>query len=49
MPDERWENLKHIFHAAIALPHDERQSYFEKDCGTDSAFRHSAVRTGEEQ
>ncbi len=25
MPDEHWENLKEIFHAAVALKPDERR------------------------
>ena len=42
MPDAHWENLKQIFHAASALPLNERDAYVDKACKGDLALR-SAV------
>ena len=39
MPDRHWENLKEIFHAAVALPSHERAAYLEKACDRDLALR----------
>ena len=39
MPDRQWENLKGIFHAAIALPSNERAVYLDKVCGDDLSLR----------
>lgn len=41
MPDPHWENLKEIFHAALALPSDERADYIEKTCGRNDSLRHA--------
>jgi eukaryotic-like serine/threonine-protein kinase len=38
MPDEYWENLKEIFHAALALAPDERAAYLEKASDGDPAL-----------
>lgn len=39
MPDRHWENLKEIFHAATALPLNERDAYLDKACDGDQALR----------
>src|SRR3982751_2958918 len=39
MPDQRWENLKEIFHAAIALAPAERVAYLEEACDRDVSLR----------
>jgi eukaryotic-like serine/threonine-protein kinase len=39
MPDSHWDNLKEIFHAAVALPPVERADYLEEACGGDAALR----------
>src|SRR4030095_8788125 len=39
MPDQSWESLKEIFHAAVALPQNERQSYVARACGDDESLR----------
>ena len=39
MADAHWENLKEIFHAAVALPRNERAAYLERACGVDLSLR----------
>ena len=39
MPDSHWENLKELFHSALALPYQERASYLEQACNGDIALR----------
>jgi serine/threonine protein kinase len=39
MPDPHWENLKEVFHAAIALPANERVAFLDKACGGDLSLR----------
>lgn len=39
MPDRDWENFKEIFHAATALPANERAAYLDKVCGGDLSLR----------
>jgi hypothetical protein len=39
MPDSHWENLKEIFHAAIALPANKRVAFLDKACGGDLSLR----------
>src|SRR5687768_1500284 len=39
MSDAHWENLKEIFHAAIALSVHERIAYLDRACGADAALR----------
>jgi len=39
MPDQQWENLKEIFHAAVALPPNERAAYLERTCGGNDSLR----------
>src|SRR5215471_18955543 len=39
MPDPQWENLKELFHAALALPPHERASYLENASGGNVALR----------
>jgi serine/threonine protein kinase len=39
MPDQHWENLKEIFHAALALPSHERASYLEQAANGDASLR----------
>lgn len=39
MGNSHWENLQEIFHAAIALPVDERAAYLDKVCNGDTDFR----------
>src|SRR5438132_13466752 len=39
MPDAHWENLKEIFHAAVALGPDERAAYLEQACGGTPSLR----------
>jgi serine/threonine-protein kinase len=39
MPDQDWENLKDIFHTALALAPDERAAYFEQASDGDLALR----------
>ena len=34
-----WENLKELFHAALALPQQERAAYLEQACNGDIALR----------
>ncbi len=44
MSDAQWENLKELFHSALALPPHERSSYLKKCCGDNAALR-QAVET----
>jgi len=39
MPDQHWENLKEIFHAAVALAPDERAAYLERTCSGNDSLR----------
>ena len=39
MPDQRWENLKEIFHGALELSPNERDSYLANACGDDPSLR----------
>lgn len=39
MPDQNWDNLKEIFHAAIALPPVERSVYLDRVCEGDDSLR----------
>ena len=39
MPNPAWENLKELFHAALALPPHERTSYLENASGGNVALR----------
>jgi eukaryotic-like serine/threonine-protein kinase len=44
MPDQHWENLKEIFHAALNLSPNERDSYLENACDGNPSLR-SAVES----
>ncbi len=51
MADSRWENLKAIFHDAVALAPDERAAYLERSCGGDNSLRQaveSLIKSHEE-
>src|SRR6266540_4919094 len=37
--DPHWENLKEIFHAALALAPDERTAYLDRACDGDASLR----------
>ena len=37
--DPHWENLKEIFHAAVALAPDERRAFLDRACDGDAALR----------
>jgi len=39
MPDEHWDNLKEIFHPAVALTTHERAAFLDKVCGGDRSLR----------
>ena len=39
MPDPQWENLKEIFHAAVALPLKERAAYLDEVCDGNQSLR----------
>src|SRR5437867_2197019 len=39
MPDQHWENLKQIFHAALALAPHERAAYLNEACDGDASLR----------
>src|SRR5258705_2370119 len=39
MPDQHWENLIEILHAAAALPPDARPAYLEKACNGNQSLR----------
>jgi serine/threonine protein kinase/tetratricopeptide (TPR) repeat protein len=38
MPDSNWENLKDLFHAALALPPAERPAYIDHACNGDAVL-----------
>jgi eukaryotic-like serine/threonine-protein kinase len=44
MPDQHWDSLKEIFHAALVLEPDERAAYLDKACDGDPSLR-SAVES----
>lgn len=51
MPDPHWENLKEIFHAALALAPEERAAYLEQAANGDVSLRRaveSLLRSHEE-
>src|ERR1051326_208154 len=39
MPEPHWENLKEVFHAALALPPQERAAYIDRASDGDAALR----------
>ncbi len=39
MPYSHWETLQQIFHAAVALPENERAAYLDRACGDDLSLR----------
>ncbi|MDX6288666.1 MAG: eukaryotic-like serine/threonine-protein kinase [Blastocatellia bacterium] len=39
MPDPHWENLKEIFHAAVALAPAERHTYLDHACDGNASLR----------
>ena len=39
MPDQQWENLKDMFHAALALVPDERAAYLDRASNGDISLR----------
>ena len=39
MPDPQWENLKEMFHAALALPPDQRAAYLDDASSGDASLR----------
>ena len=41
MPDQQWQNLKEIFHAALALPPQERASFIENSSKGNESLRQS--------
>lgn len=51
MPDQLWDNLKQIFHAAVALPPGARPTYLDKACQGDLSLRaavESLIKSHEE-
>jgi eukaryotic-like serine/threonine-protein kinase len=51
MPDQHWDNLKQIFHAAVALPLSARPTYLDKACEGDLSLRaavESLIKSHEE-
>src|SRR5205823_2616255 len=51
MPDPHWENLKEIFHAAVALPPNERAAHLEQACDGNASLRQaveSLIKSHEE-
>ena len=51
MSDQHWDNLKQIFHAAVALPSDARPTYLDKVCDGDLSLRaavESLIKSHEE-
>lgn len=51
MPNQNWENLKEIFHAAVALPAHERGTFLDRACSSDSSLRQaveSLIKSHEE-
>lgn len=52
MPDPHWENLKEIFHAAVALSPSARPTYLDKACEGDLSLRaavESLIKSHEEK
>jgi len=43
MHDQHWESLKEIFHAALALPANERPAYLDRVCDGDASLRQAVV------
>jgi serine/threonine protein kinase len=43
MHDQHWESLKEIFHAALALPANERPAYLDRVCHGDASLRQAVV------
>lgn len=41
MPELEWDQLKEVFHAAVALPPKERAAYLDKACAGDPLLRQS--------
>jgi serine/threonine protein kinase len=39
MPDQHWENLQHLFHAALALAPHERAAYLQQACDGNLSLR----------
>ena len=39
LDDRRWPLIEGLFHAACALPADERAAFLERACGDDDALR----------
>jgi len=39
MADPHWENLKEIFHAAVALAPAERGAYLDRACDANASLR----------
>src|SRR5687767_6811408 len=39
MPDPHWDNLKDVFHGAMALIESERAAYLDKVCQGDASLR----------
>jgi hypothetical protein len=51
MHDANWENLKKIFHAAVALAPDARSEYLDRACDGDTSLRQaieSLIKSHEE-
>src|SRR5204863_3369272 len=51
MPNPHWENLKEIFHAAVALAPAERYTYLDHACDGNASLRHaveSLIKSHEE-
>jgi serine/threonine protein kinase len=51
MSDPHWESLKEIFHAALALPVQERPAYLDRACDGNESLRqavHSLIKSHEE-
>src|SRR6266705_484850 len=51
MPDRHWENLKEIFHAAVALAPAERHTYLDHACDGNASLRQaveSLIKSHEE-
>ena len=51
MPDQHWENLQEIFHAAVALAPNERAVYLERSCSGNDSLRQaveSLIKSHEE-
>jgi len=51
MSESHWENLKEIFHAAVALPPGARPTYLDKACEGDLSLRaavESLIKSHEE-